>query len=181
VLERITIDIAKILPKETEREEISTSWLPRTTSVSDWRFRPSLTKSHQQWWMLWWSNSVASGSKRASQWPGPELWTEVLQCLRVINTYVKMMEDDLRKVTSTHHGNWEKRLPIFPLGNKASTHKTTGMKATSMVFGRKVHLALWPTVRGSPQQGKYATDYVAELVDQLHDIHHYAHLKVATD
>jgi hypothetical protein len=25
VLERITIDIAKILPKETEREEISTS------------------------------------------------------------------------------------------------------------------------------------------------------------
>jgi hypothetical protein len=60
----------------------------------------------------------------------------------MVEQYVKMMEDDLRKVTSTHHGYWEKRLPIFSLGDKASTHKTTGMKATSMVFGRKVRLAL---------------------------------------
>jgi hypothetical protein len=53
----------------------------------------------------------------------------------------------------------------------------------NMVFGRELCLPCELLFRTSTNKEQYVTDYVADLVDQLHDIHHYAgqHLKVASD
>jgi hypothetical protein len=70
----------------------------------------------------------------------------------MVERYVKTIEEHLRKVVSTHQRDWDKRLSIFLLAYRASTHDTTGMTP-------------------------------ADLVDRLHDTHHYARrqLRVASD
>jgi hypothetical protein len=84
---------------------------------------------------------------------------------------VKTVEDHLRKVVSVHQRDWDERLPIFLLAYWASTHETTGVTLANMVFGA-------PT--GKEQS---VTGYTADLVERLHDIHHFArqHLQVASD
>jgi hypothetical protein len=43
--------------------------------------------------------------------------------------------------------------------------------------------ALRPVIQASPDKGKSMISYMADLMDQLHDMHHYVcqHLKVARD
>jgi hypothetical protein len=62
------------------------------------------------------------------------------------------------------------RLPIFLLAYRASTHNTTGLPC-DLLFE-----ALFDKERPT-------IDHVADLVDQLHNIHNYAHqhLKLASD
>jgi hypothetical protein len=43
-------------------------------------------------------------------------------------------------VVSTHQWDWDERLPIFLLACRASTHETTGVTPSSMVFGQELHL-----------------------------------------
>jgi len=58
----------------------------------------------------------------------------------MVERYVKTIEEHLRKVVSTHPWDWDGRLPIFLLAYRASTHETTGVTPSSMVFGRELHL-----------------------------------------
>jgi transposase InsO family protein len=77
------------------------------------------------------------------------LMQEVLECLGINRTqttpkhpqsddvlerYVKTAEEHLRKVLPTHQRDWDERLPIFMLAYRVSTHETTDMTPTSIVF-----------------------------------------------
>jgi transposase InsO family protein len=70
------------------------------------------------------------------------LLQEVLQRLRVskkritplhpqsgdmVESYIKTIEQHLRKVASSQQGDWEEGLPLFLLAYRASTHNTTGL------------------------------------------------------
>lgn len=89
---------------------------------------------------------------------------EVQQCLWISNTwpttlhpqsdgmveqYVKIAEEHLRRAISTHQWDWDKRLPIFLLAYRASAWETTGMISVGMVFGRDLCL-LCDLLFGSP-------------------------------
>jgi hypothetical protein len=78
---------------------------------------------------------------------------------------------------------WDKRLSIFLLTYRASTHKVTGTVPTSMAFRGELHLPYDLLFRAALNKEQSVTDCMADLVDRLHDIHHYAHqhLKVASD
>jgi hypothetical protein len=97
--------------------------------------------------------------------------------------YVKTIEEHLRKVVSTHQRDWDERLPIFLLACRASTHDTTGMTPANIVFGRELRLPCDLLFGAPPDKEQSTTDYVADLVERLHDTHHYArrHLRVASD
>jgi hypothetical protein len=101
----------------------------------------------------------------------------------MVERYVKTVDELLRKVVSTHQRDWDERLPIFLLAYHASTHKTTGMTPANMVFGRELHLPCDLLFGAPPDKEQSTTDYAAELVERLYNIHHYArrHLKVASD
>jgi len=100
-----------------------------------------------------------------------------------VERYVKTIEEHLRKVVSTHRWDWDERLPIFLLAYRSSTHETTGVTPASMVFGREIRLPGRYDDRGTTHKEQSTTDYTADLVERLHDIHHFArqHLKIASD
>jgi hypothetical protein len=52
-----------------------------------------------------------------------------------------------------------------------------------MVFGRELRLPCDLLFGAPPEKEQSTTDYVADLVERLHDTHHYArrHLRVASD
>jgi len=58
----------------------------------------------------------------------------------MVESYVKTIEEHLRKVVSTHQRDWDERLPIFLLAYRAATHETTGVTLANMVFGRELRL-----------------------------------------
>jgi hypothetical protein len=97
--------------------------------------------------------------------------------------YVRTIEEHLRKVVSTHQRNWDDRLPIFLLAYRASTHDTTGVTPANMVFWRELRLPCDLLFGAPPDKEQSTTDYVADLVERLHDTNHYArqHLRVASD
>jgi hypothetical protein len=92
---------------------------------------------------------------------------------------VKTVHEHLKKVLSAHQGDMNKRLPIFLLAARASTHQTTGPTPTSMAFGKELRLPC-DLMFGAPPTW---SSLVLDLVDRLRDIQHYAgqHLKVASD
>jgi len=53
----------------------------------------------------------------------------------MVERYTKTIEEHQRKVVSTHQWDWDERLPKFLLAYRASTHETTGVTLSSMVFG----------------------------------------------
>jgi hypothetical protein len=57
----------------------------------------------------------------------------------MVERYVKAVEEHPRKIVS-HWRYWDERLPTFLLAYKTSTHDTTGMTSTSMVFRREICL-----------------------------------------
>jgi hypothetical protein len=101
----------------------------------------------------------------------------------MVERYVKRVEEYLRKVVSTHQRDWDERLPIFLLAYLASTHDTTGMTPTNMVFGRGLRVPCDLLFGAPPDKEESTTDYTANLSERLHDIQHFArqHLKVASD
>jgi hypothetical protein len=94
-----------------------------------------------------------------------------------------MAEERLQKVVSTHQRDWDERLPIFLLVSRATTLETTGMTPDNMVFGRELRLPCDLLFGAPPHKEQSTADDAADLVERLHDIHHYArqHLKVASD
>jgi hypothetical protein len=70
-----------------------------------------------------------------------------------------------------HWRDWDKRLSIFLHTYKALSHKIAGMMSTSMVFRRKLHLPC-NLLFSAALDKKSVTCYMADLVDQLHNIHH---------
>jgi hypothetical protein len=96
---------------------------------------------------------------------------------------IKTIEGHLRKVISTHQRDWDERLHLFLLAYWTSTHDTTGLTPASLVFGRELRLHGDLLSGVLPDKESTATDYAADLVDHLHDIHKYARqlLKLASD
>jgi hypothetical protein len=84
---------------------------------------------------------------------------------------------------STHQRGWDERLPLFFLAYRASTHDSIGSTPASLVFGRELRLPCDLLFGAHPDKEGLTTDHAADLVDHLHDIHHYArqHLKLASD
>jgi hypothetical protein len=75
------------------------------------------------------------------------------------------------------------RLPCFLLLYRASTGETTGMMPGTMVFGRKLCLPC-DLLFGVPlDKDQLTTAYVADLVEQLHDIRYNScqHLNVTSN
>jgi hypothetical protein len=77
-------------------------------------------------------------------------------------------------VVSTHQRDWDERLPIFLLANRASTHETTGMTLANMVFGRELLLPCDLLFGATPDKEVSTTDYTGNLAERLRDIHHFA-------
>jgi hypothetical protein len=52
-------------------------------------------------------------------------WTTILhsQSESVVEQYMKMVEEHLRKAISSHQKDWDERLPIFLLAYRTSTHE----------------------------------------------------------
>jgi hypothetical protein len=74
----------------------------------------------------------------------------------MVESYIKTVSEDLRKVVASHERDWDARLPIFLLAYKASTHDTTGLTPASLVFGRELRLPYdllfgAPPTRKNPQ------------------------------
>lgn len=74
------------------------------------------------------------GLQITAQWPGLEFRISIHARVGV-EQHVKTFEEHLRKIVSTHQGDWAERPPIFLLAFRASTYGTTGMMPASMVFG----------------------------------------------
>jgi hypothetical protein len=95
---------------------------------------------------------------------------------------MKMVKEHLMKANSAHQRDWDDQLPIFLLAYRAPNHNTTGTTPSSMVFGRELYLPCNVLFGDPPDKEQSVTNYVAILMDQLHDIQHACqHLKVAGD
>jgi hypothetical protein len=97
--------------------------------------------------------------------------------------YIKTIEKHLRKVVASHQRDWDERLPLFLLAYRTSTHDTTASKPASLVFGRELSLHCDLRFGAPPDKKRPTTGHAPDLMDHLHDIHHYAHqhLKPASD
>jgi hypothetical protein len=101
----------------------------------------------------------------------------------MVERYIKTIEEHLRKVVASRQRDWDEGLPLFLLAYRASTRDTTGLTPASLVFGRELRLPCDLCFEVPPDKNRPTTDYAADLVDHLHDIHNYArqHLKLASD
>ena len=106
-----------------------------------------------------------------------------LQSGGMVERCVKTIEEHLRKEVSSQQRDWGESLHIFLLAYRTSTQDTTGVTPANMDFGREFRLS-YDLMFGAPPDKKMSTtDYAADLVELLHDNHHFArqHLKVARD
>jgi hypothetical protein len=63
---------------------------------------------------------------------------------------------------------------IFLLAYRASTHETNGVTHASTVFGRELRLPC-DLMFGAPSDKEISTtDYTTDLIERLHNIHHFA-------
>jgi hypothetical protein len=101
----------------------------------------------------------------------------------VVERYIQTVEEHLRKVVASHQRDWDKRLSLFLLAYRASTHDTTGLTPARLVFRRELRLSCDLLFWVLPDKERPTTDHAAGLVDHLHDIENYArqHLKLASD
>jgi hypothetical protein len=69
------------------------------------------------------------------------------------------------------------------LACRTSTHETTGTTPDSIVFERELSPPCDLLFVAFPDKEKSTTDYETDLVEELHDIHHYApqYLKMASE
>jgi hypothetical protein len=58
----------------------------------------------------------------------------------MVERYIKTAEEILRKVVASHQRDWDARLLILFLAYRASTHNTTRLSPSSLVFGRELRL-----------------------------------------
>jgi hypothetical protein len=58
----------------------------------------------------------------------------------MVEHYIKTAEEQLRNVVALHQRDWDARLPIFQLADRASTHDSMGLTPASRVFGRELRL-----------------------------------------
>jgi hypothetical protein len=100
----------------------------------------------------------------------------------MVERYIKTIEEHLRKVVTSHQRDWDEGLPLFLLAYRTSTHDATGLTPASLVFGQELRLPYNLLFRVPPDKERPTTDYAADLVDHLHDIHQYArqHLTLAS-
>jgi hypothetical protein len=56
----------------------------------------------------------------------------------MVECYDKTIEEHLRKVVISNQRDWDEKLLLFLLAYRASTHDTTGLTLTSLVFGREL-------------------------------------------
>jgi transposase InsO family protein len=91
----------------------------------------------------------------------------------VMERYVKTIEKHLRMVSSIHQRDWDERLPIFLLTYRASTQKTTGVTLANMVFGRELCIPCDLMFGDFPEKEQSTTNYASNVVERLHDIHHF--------
>jgi hypothetical protein len=101
----------------------------------------------------------------------------------MVERYVKTVTEHLRKVVSSHQRDWDERIHLFLMAYRASTHETTGVTPANLVFGRELRLPCDLMFGAPPDREQSVTDYAADLVERLHDAHHFArqHLEVASD
>jgi hypothetical protein len=101
----------------------------------------------------------------------------------MVERYIKPIEEHLRKVVASHQRDWDEGLPLFLLVCRASTHDTTGLTPDSLVFGQELRMPYDLLFGVPPEKERPTTDYTAELVDQLYDIHNFAlqNPKLASD
>jgi hypothetical protein len=83
----------------------------------------------------------------------------------MMERYVKPVDEQFRKVVCTHQWDWDERLPIFLLAYRESTHETTGVTPSSMVFGRELRLPCDLMFGAPPDREQFATSYAADLVE----------------
>jgi hypothetical protein len=101
----------------------------------------------------------------------------------MVEHYIKTIKEHLRKFVASQQRDWDNRLPLFLLAYRASTHDTPGLTPASLVFGRGLRLPCNLLFGVTPDKETPTTDYVADLMYHLHNIHNYAcqHLKLASD
>jgi hypothetical protein len=56
----------------------------------------------------------------------------------MVERYIRMVKEPIRKVVASHQRDWDTRLPIFLLIYRASTHNTMGLTLGSLVFRREL-------------------------------------------
>jgi hypothetical protein len=58
----------------------------------------------------------------------------------MVECYVRMIKNHLRKVVSTHQMDWDERLSTFLLAYQASTNETIDVTPASMMLGQELCL-----------------------------------------
>jgi hypothetical protein len=71
----------------------------------------------------------------------------------MVERYMKIIEEHLRKAVSTHQQDWDERLPNFLPAYRASTLDTTSVMPANKVFKRELCLPCDLNACGSPQKG----------------------------
>jgi hypothetical protein len=56
----------------------------------------------------------------------------------MVERYIKMVEEHLRKIVTSHQRGWYARLPILLCLH--GIHDTTGLTPANLMFGRELHL-----------------------------------------
>jgi hypothetical protein len=106
-----------------------------------------------------------------------------LQSDAMVKRYIKTAEEHLRKVVASHQRDWDERLPLFLLAYRTSIHDTTCSRPGILMFGLELRLHCHLLSGAPSEKERPKTDNAADLMDNLHGIHHYAgqQLKLASD
>jgi hypothetical protein len=70
----------------------------------------------------------------------------------MVECYVRMIKNHLRKVVSTHRRDWDKRLSTFLLAYRASTNETIDVTLAYMMLGQQLCLPCDLMFRAPPDK-----------------------------
>jgi hypothetical protein len=176
----------ELIPPERLWTILPNSWKPRQLSI----------KRLQQWWKRWLTTSSAASEYHGSYIVTRVITSSAISCRRFCNaqewighaphTYTctcsltagwNNTSKRLRSICerSSHQTHWGTRLPIILLAYRASTHDIRVLTPANLLFQRELHLPC-DLLSGEPPYREQPTiNHTTDLVDQLHNIHNYAH------
>ena len=95
----------------------------------------------------------------------------------MVELFNQKLIEHLAKVVDENQRDWDQQIPLFLMAYRSVAHTTTGETPSKILFGTTLRAPADMKYGILPETPQPVTEYVDNLRQRLHSIHHYVRLK----
>ena len=96
----------------------------------------------------------------------------------MVERFNQTLIEHLAKVVDENQRDLDRQISLFLMAYRSVAHTTTGETLSKILFGTTLRTPAYMKYGVPPETGQLVTEYVDNLGQRLHSIHHYVRLKI---